>query len=129
METKKALHPEGIADLPLPISSVVESGDLVFLAGQVPYDVEGNLVSTDFETQARRTFDNMRLCLNAAGCDFKDVVKVNAFLVDDDDFPMFNQVYDEYFEAPYPVRTTVLVGLVAGFKIEVEAIARKPSGD
>jgi 2-iminobutanoate/2-iminopropanoate deaminase len=125
---KKALHPAGLADLPLPVSSVVESGDFVFLAGQVPYDVEGNLVSRDFEEQARKTFDNMKLCLEEAGCAMEDVVKVNAFITDLDDFETFNSVYGDYFQEPYPVRTTVIVKFVGDFKVEVEAVARKQSG-
>ena len=67
----------------------------------------------------------MELCLAAAGCGFEDVIKVNVFLVDISNFATFNEVYSEYFKAPhYPVRSTVLVNLVAEFDLEVEAVAR-----
>lgn len=101
------------------------SGDLVFTAGQAPFDADGKLVSDDLTEQAHQTLKNLGRCLQAAGCGFEDVLKVNAFLTDLDDFPAYNEVYRQYFSEPYPARTTVGANLV-GFKIEIEAIARKP---
>ena len=123
---RTALQPEGLAAPKPPYSPVLVSGDLVYTAGQVPFDADGNLVSEDFAEQARQTFRNLGRCLEAAGCGFGDVVKVNAYLSDLGDFPVFNEVYAEYFTEPYPARTSVGAVLL-GFKIEVEAIARKPS--
>lgn len=60
------------------------------------------------------------------GCGFEDVVKVTTFLADSGDFAEYNRIYAEYFKPPYPVRTTVSAGLL-GFRIEVEAIACRPS--
>jgi enamine deaminase RidA (YjgF/YER057c/UK114 family) len=54
-----------------------------------------------------------------------DVVKVNAFLADLADFPGYNEVYKEFFDAPYPVRSSVQVGLPAGVLVEIEAVARR----
>lgn len=125
MHHRQTLQPEGLAVPKVPYSSVVVSGDLVFTAGQAPFDADGKLVSEDFAEQAHQTFRNLGLCLEAAGCGFGDVLKVNAFLVDLSDFPAYNEVYRQYFSEPYPARTTVGANLV-GFKIEVEAIARKP---
>ena len=64
--------------------------------------------------------------LTAGQVGFEHVIKVNAFLTDFANFPVFNAVYREYFQAPYPVRTTVQAGLAPGLHVEVEAIARKP---
>lgn len=122
---RQALQPEGLASPKAPYSSVIVSGDFVFTAGQAPFDAEGKLVSEDFGEQAHQTFRNLGRCLEAAGCGFGDVLKVNVFLIDLGDFPTFNEVYRQYFSEPYPARTTVGASLV-GFKIEVEAIARKP---
>jgi reactive intermediate/imine deaminase len=122
---RTALQPDGIAVPKPPYSPVVVSGDLVYTAGQVPFDENGNLVSEDFAEQAHQTFRNLRRCLEAAGCTFADVIKVNAYVTDFANFPTFNEVYREYLGEPYPARTTIGAQLV-GFKLEVEAIARKP---
>jgi 2-iminobutanoate/2-iminopropanoate deaminase len=76
--------------------------------------------------QARRTLENVRSCVEAAGCTLDDVVKVNAYLADLGDFPAYNEVYVEFFTQPYPARTSVQAGLPPGVLIEIEAIARKP---
>ena len=123
---RTALQPEGLAVPAAPYSPVLVSGDLVFTSGQVPYDADGKLVSDDFAEQAHRTFQNVGLCLATAGCDFADVVKVTAYLADLADFPVYTEIYREYFKEPLPARTTVGAALL-GFKIEVEAIARRRS--
>ena len=120
------LTPEGNPVSGMPYSQVVVSGDLVFVCGQVPRDplspVYPAVVSDDFGAQTRQVFENMRRCLTAAGLGFGDVVKVNCFIADWDDFAEFNELYAEYFTEPYPVRTTVQAGL-HGFKVEVECTA------
>jgi 2-iminobutanoate/2-iminopropanoate deaminase len=123
----QGLQPAGLAKPEGPHSLVVVTGDLVFTSGQVAFDGDGSVVGEDIETQARQTFDNMGLCLKAAGCGFEDVVKVNVFLIEFADYEAFKDVYRQYFKEPYPARTTVQVGLAPGLRIEVEAIARKPS--
>ena len=54
-----------------------------------------------------------------------DVVKVNAFLADLGDLPGYNEVYKEFFDAPYPARCSVQAGLPAGVLVEIEAVARR----
>jgi 2-iminobutanoate/2-iminopropanoate deaminase len=122
----EAPTPSGVGKPVAPYSAVIVSGDLVYLSGQIPYDEDNQVVSDEFEPQARRVFDNMGRCLEAAGCGFGDVLKVNAFLVGFEDFPAFNSIYAEYFSEPYPARTTVLAGLYGALRIEVEAVARRP---
>ncbi|HEX7524983.1 MAG TPA: Rid family hydrolase, partial [Gaiellaceae bacterium] len=82
----------------------------------------------EIEAQCRQVLDTIRACLHAAGCDFSDVIKVNAFLTDLGNFPTCNAVYREYFRDPYPARTTVGVALATGLLVEVEVIARRPAG-
>jgi 2-iminobutanoate/2-iminopropanoate deaminase len=123
---RTALQPDGVAVPKPPYSPVIVSGDLVYTAGQVPFDEHGNLVSEDFSDQAHQVLRNLGRCLEAAGCTYADVIKVNAYVGDFGDFAEFNDVYRQYFSEPYPARTTVGAMLV-GFKLEVEAVARKPS--
>ncbi|MEV6432251.1 RidA family protein [Nocardia sp. NPDC051463] len=63
--------------------------------------------------------------MEAAGCGFSDVLEVTAYIVDPADFAAFNEIYQKYFTEPYPARATLVSNLL-GFKVEVEAIARKP---
>jgi 2-iminobutanoate/2-iminopropanoate deaminase len=123
----EALQPAGVATPKAPYSPVVVSADLVVTAGQVAFDEKGELVSGEIEGQARQVFDNLERCLEAAESSLDEVIKVNAFLADLADFEAYNEVYREYFSAPYPVRTTVQAGLAPGLRLEVEAIARRRS--
>lgn len=123
--SKQAIQPQGAAVPKAPYSPVVVSGDLVYTAGQVPFDEHGNVVGADAAEQTHQVLKNIGNCLAAAGCGFDDVIKVNAYLTDIGDFPAYNEVYRQYFKEPYPARTTVQAGLV-GVKVEIEAIARKP---
>jgi 2-iminobutanoate/2-iminopropanoate deaminase len=125
---KRTPIPEGIGPPVAPYSPVAISGDLVFVAGQIPYDEQSNLVEGDIAVQTRQVLTNLGRCLKAADCGFEDVVKVNAFIADFGDFPGFNEVYREFFQPPFPTRTTVQAGLY-GFRVEVEAIARRPDPD
>jgi 2-iminobutanoate/2-iminopropanoate deaminase len=121
------IQPQDIATPTAPYSPVVVSGDQVYTAGQVAFDETGALVGETMEEQARKTLENVRSCLAAAGCTLDDVVKVNAFLADLADFDAYNAVYREFFAEPYPVRTTVQAGLPPGLLVEIEAVARRPS--
>ena len=119
-----AVQPEGLARPAAPYSPVVVSGDLVVTAGQVGFDESGQLAADDIEGQCRQALQNLRTCLQAASCELADVIKVNAFLTDLGNFSVFNDVYREYFQEPYPVRSTVGVSLPAGILVEIEAVAR-----
>jgi 2-iminobutanoate/2-iminopropanoate deaminase len=107
-----------------PYSASVGSGNLVFLSGQIPLDADGRIVGYTPKDQARRSLDNMRLTLQAAGLDMENVVKTTIFLHDMDDFAAVNEVYAEYFSEPYPARSTVQVArLPKDVRVEIEAIA------
>lgn len=125
--SRETIQPEGVATPRAPYSPVAVSGDHVFTAGQVAFDLQGNLVPGGIEEQAHQVLANVRACLQAAGCDLADVVKVTAFLADLADFPAYNEVYRGYFDEPYPARTTVQAGLPAGIRLEIEAVARRPA--
>jgi 2-iminobutanoate/2-iminopropanoate deaminase len=104
---------------------VVRAGELVYTSGQVGTDASG-AVADGVEAQTRRALENIRLCLEAAGCGLADVVKVNAYLSDMATFDTYNAVYREVFAAPYPARTTVGAALAPGLLVEIEAIAKRP---
>lgn len=100
---------------------------LVFLSGQVPLDSTGALRGkTDFRTQAKQVFDNLRAGLAAAGADFDDVVKLNFYILDVRHLPVLREVRDRYVNLAAPPAST-LVQVSRLFRddvlLEVEAIA------
>lgn len=107
-----------------PYSQAVRSGDTVYLSGQVALDpATGLLVEGDVQVQARRAFDNLRAVCEAAGGSLDDVVRVGLYLTDLAQFAAVNAVMGEYFDAPYPARSTVEVsGLPRGAQFEVDAV-------
>ena len=123
---RQAIQPEGLARPKPPYSPVIISGDMVYTAGQVAHDGGGSVIEGGIAEQTRRTLENLRTCLEAAGCTLDDVVKVTAFLADLADFPGYNEAYVEFFDEPYPARTSVQAGLPPGVLVEIEAVARRP---
>jgi enamine deaminase RidA (YjgF/YER057c/UK114 family) len=100
-------------------------GNLLFLAGQGPFDANGERVGSTFADQARATFDNLERVANAAGTSLKNAVRIGAYLRSLDYRDELNTVMAEYMDEPYPVRTTIPVEL-RGFDIEVDAILFVP---
>ena len=107
-----------------PYSPAVGEAGLLFLSGQVALDSDGQTVGTTAEEQARKALENMRSLLAAAGTEMDSVVKTTIFLTDMSDFAAVNEVYAEFFSAPYPARSTVEVAaLPKGGRVEIEALA------
>ena len=107
-----------------PYSQAVRAGDTVYLSGQTPLDpATGVLVAGDIRAQARRAFDNLQAVCEAAGGSFDDIVRVGLYLTDLGQFAQVNAVMAEYFETPYPARSTVEVpALPKGAQFEVDAV-------
>ncbi|HEX7073853.1 MAG TPA: Rid family detoxifying hydrolase [Hyphomicrobiaceae bacterium] len=110
-----------------PYSLAIDTGQLVYLSGQVHIDGEtGKLVEGDIGTQTRQCLENLKKVLASAGLGFEHVVKTTVFLVDMADFAAMNQVYAEYMVAPFPARSTIQVAaLPLGARVEIEAIAQR----
>jgi 2-iminobutanoate/2-iminopropanoate deaminase len=111
-----------------PYSAAIESGDLVFVSGQIPLDSgTGKLIEGDIAAQARQSLENLKTILTAAGLGFEHVVKTTIFLTSMGDFAAVNEVYKSFVGEPYPARSTVAVAaLPMGAKIEIETIAVRP---
>ncbi|MBL9114541.1 MAG: RidA family protein [Verrucomicrobiaceae bacterium] len=120
-----------LADTPvshLPFSPCVVVGDLIFVSGQASVDPTGQIVKDTFEGEFRRSVENLRKVLEAAGSDLAHVVQTRNYVDSADDLPLFNQLYREYFPAPRPARTTITNCLSGMLKFEIEAVAvRKAS--
>ena len=110
-----------------PYSVAIESGDIVFVSGQIPLDSgTGKLVEGDIAAQARQSLENLKTILAAAGLSFAHVVKTTIFLTDMGDFAAVNEVYKAYVGEPYPARSTIAVAaLPMGAKVEIEMTASR----
>lgn len=109
-----------------PYSCGIEAGDLIFLSGQLPIDLEGNCVSDDVIEQTFQVLRNIETLLEERGLDFRYIVKTTVFLTNMDDFEAMNQIYGVHFSAPYPARSTIQVAaLPKGAKVEIECIVNK----
>lgn len=111
----------------LPFSPAVRVGDFVFVSGQASVDDTGKLVPDTFEGEMRRSMENIRKILAAAGLTFGDIVQTRNYVGSQEDLAEFNQIYAEYFEKPYPARTTLMgcLGTLLKFEIDVVAVAAK----
>ena len=107
-----------------PYSQAVRIGNTVYCSGQIPLDpATGELVPGDIRVQARRAFDNLQAVVDAAGADFGQVARLGLYLLDLGQFAEVNAVMGEYFQAPYPARSTIGVSaLPKGAIFEVDAV-------
>lgn len=105
--------------------AIVESG-LVFVSGQGPLDPKtGEYRKGDIASETRQVFENIKSILEAAGTSMENVLKVNVYLRDINDFGAMNEVYKTVFTAPFPARTTIQAGaLPRGFAVEIECVAK-----
>ncbi len=107
----------------LPFSPAIKAGGFIFVSGQASVDERtGQIVSDTFENELRRSMENVRRILAAAGAELKHVVQVRSYVKDAKDLPEYNTLYREYFTEPFPARTTITncLGRVL-FEIDVVA--------
>jgi reactive intermediate/imine deaminase len=105
-------------------SQAVKVGQTVYLSGQIPLVPDTmTLVEGDMDTQIRRVFDNLQAVARAAGGSLAEVVKLNVFLTDLNNFTMVNEVMAEYFSEPYPARAAIgVAALPKGAAVEMDAV-------
>lgn len=128
--TRRAIQTSNAPAAVASYSQAIDTGSLVFLAGQVGLDpATGELVEGGIEEQAERALRNLMAVLEAAELSIGDVVKTTCFLADMDDFAAFNAVYGRFVTDPPPARSTFAVaGLPRGARVEIEAIAVRSDG-
>lgn len=110
-----------------PYSQAIIEGDFIFVSGQGCINpLTGQLERGDARSETKLVFENLRAILEAAGSSLDQVVKCNVFLRDINDFAAMNEVYQAFFSAPYPARTTIQAGaLPGGTAVEIECIAKR----
>ena len=125
---KQEVRAEGA---PAPIGpyshGIVTSGRLLFVSGQTPKDPATGTMPKDFPAQVELCLRNVKAIVEKAGGSMADVVKVNAYLADLANFPVFNEIYARYFAKPYPARTTVGAVLPGGaVQVEIDVVVSLP---
>lgn len=109
-----------------PISQATVHGGLIFVSGQVPM-AGGRPAAGDIAGQTHCVIDMIEAILAQAGAGLEHVLKVNVWLTHAEDYAAFHAAYGERFaHAPHPARSTVISGLIAPVRIEMEAIAALP---
>ena len=111
-----------------PYSQAIDSGiGLVFVSGQLPIDpATGAFPEGGVSEQTRQSLTTAKAILEEAGLGLQNVVKTTVFLADMGDFAAMNEVYSQFFAAPFPARSAVAVKtLPKGALVEIECIAAK----
>jgi 2-iminobutanoate/2-iminopropanoate deaminase len=108
-----------------PYSQAIRTGNLVFVSGQLPVDpFTGNFAEGGIKELTRQSLLNVQHILEEAGTDMAHVVKTTVFLADMADFADMNEVYAQFFEAPFPARSAVAIKtLPKNARVEIECVA------
>ena len=108
-----------------PYSQAIRTGNLVFVSGQLPIIPEtGAFPEGGIKEQTHQSLLIARAILQSEGLDLKDVVKTTVFLSDIANFGPMNEIYAEFFTAPFPARCAFAVkDLPKGALVEIELIA------
>lgn len=122
---KKAIHTDSAPAAIGPYSQAIRWGNVVYVSGQIPIDPAiGAFAGEDIAVQTRQSLTNIKNILAAEGLDMSHVVKTSVMLKDIADFAAMNEVYAEFFTAPYPARAAYQVAaLPKGARVEIECIA------
>ncbi len=101
------------------------AGGFVYVSGQLPIDPStGVFAAGGIKEQTRQSLLNAQAILREAGTDLSHVVKTTVFLSDIANFAPMNEVYAEFFAAPFPARSAVAVrDLPKNALVEIEVVA------
>ncbi|MBQ7801079.1 MAG: RidA family protein [Oscillospiraceae bacterium] len=110
-----------------PYSQAIQAGNTIYVSGQLPIDpATGAFAGEDIKSQTRQSLTNMKNILIEAGTDMSAVVKTTVLLANIADFGAMNEVYAEFFSAPYPARAAFQVAnLPKNALVEIECVAVK----
>ena len=101
----------------------VGGGDTVYLSGQIGLDPVSMQMANEIEAQIQQVFSNLKAVAKASGGSLDDIVKLNIFLTDLDNFALVNEIMASYFSQPFPARAAVGVkALPRGALVEMDAV-------
>jgi len=109
-----------------PVSPAILADDTLYVSGQIGADLKSGRIPELFEDEGKLCLQNIGILLKAAGMSYADVVSVQVYLTDMDQFQRMNAIYTAFFADPRPTRTTVGVArLAGGAHIEITVTAKK----
>jgi 2-iminobutanoate/2-iminopropanoate deaminase len=123
MKGREVITGKNVPQSHLPFSPGLRVENFLFVSGQASVDDKGQIVEDTFAGECRRSFENVKKILLAAGLDFPDVVQVRNYVGKQEYLSEFNNIYKEYFSEPYPARTTLIGCLGDLLKFEVDVVA------
>lgn len=104
-------------------SQAIQTGNTVYLSGQIGLDPSTMQLVDGIEAQIRRVFDNVKAVCEAADGSLADIAKINIFLIDLANFQLVNQIMGEYFAEPYPARAALgVASLPRGALVEMDGV-------
>jgi 2-iminobutanoate/2-iminopropanoate deaminase len=104
-------------------SQALRWGNMIVTSGYLGTHPDGSgVVKGGFEAEVRQAVENIREVLAASGASLSNVVRVNVSLTEISRFAEMDQIFREYFNAPYPTRNTIGVkelwgGAQVGFDV------------
>jgi reactive intermediate/imine deaminase len=120
---RRIIHTEAAPKAIGTYSQAVRCGNAVYLAGQIGLDPATMELVAGIGPQIHRVFENLRAVATAAGGGLSDVVKVNVYLTDLNNFARLNEIMATYFTEPYPARAAVgVASLPRGALVEIDAV-------
>ena len=122
---KEYIHTEKAPSAIGAYSQAVKYGDMIFLSGQIPLDPEQmTLVSDDIDMQIKQVFINLTYVLEASGSSLENILKLNVYLTNLENFTKVNEHMEKIFDKPYPARAAIGINsLPKDSLIEIDAIA------
>lgn len=123
---KKVITPKNV-HRPFGYAHAIQTGNTIYVSGQIPLDIEGNVVGkNDIAAQTQQAYENLKRVLEAAGAAMTDIVMLNIYCRDVDDFDKKTRpLRKKYLGNYYPAITAVQVSRLyrPDFLIEIEAVA------
>jgi reactive intermediate/imine deaminase len=108
-------------------SQAIRVDKTVYLSGQIGLDPDTMQMVEGIEAQIHRVFQNLRAVTSAADSSLGDVVKLNIYLTDMNNFSKVNEIMTSYFQPPYPARAVVgVAALPRGALVEMDGILHVP---
>ncbi len=123
---KKEIATENAPKAIGPYSQGILWNDLIFASGQIPVNPATSEIPCGIKEQTTQVLKNVSAILESEGSSIKNVIKTTVFIKDMNDFVQMNEVYELFFQKPFPARSTVEVArLPKDVLVEIEVIAHK----
>jgi reactive intermediate/imine deaminase len=120
---------DGVPPAVAPFAHATAAGQTLYVTGQMPTDVTGALVEGGIAAQTDQVMRNLVRVTELCGGSLTDVVSVRAYLMNWDDYPVFNAAYADWFPTRLPSRTCVgTTGLAVGARVEIDWVCWKAEG-